>query len=149
MTHPIQIWLVLLLVLLAGCKKGTTDVPSDSKNILVYNDQGVWQESAEAVKLCLEEDGRTVRFITVAELQQTISDAGMIIFPGCNPVEVNDLFGFTGRENLRDFVRRGGGFIGIGGELTWHPIRSGSITAPLWRNRFPSFMVPLSVRFRR
>ncbi len=107
-------FLLILLLLLIGCDKSTQPDKHPDK-IAVYNGFGVWNESAVATKHCLEEAERTVDYITEGDVQQSLRGYGLIIFPGGDPLQMLSMLGYTGRQNLIDFIGSGGGFIGLGG----------------------------------
>ncbi len=111
----IGIFLTSLLTV-PGCYKDDDDDDDGviSDTIAVYNGDGVWDVSATAIQLCLENAGREVKLLDASAFQQGLRNYGVVIIGEGDPEEISDALGYTGRQNILNLVSRGGGYIGLG-----------------------------------
>ncbi|MBF0343667.1 MAG: hypothetical protein HQL06_05475 [Nitrospirae bacterium] len=121
----IRISTILLLTLFIVIV-GVIAVPSDSwsltgADVAIYNDTyyslgGTWPNGITAIKAMLSYFGYTYEDVTPTDIN-TISNLNslykMIIFGGGWAGGYNTYVGFSGFENIRNFVNNGGAYFGI------------------------------------
>lgn len=107
-------FLVAVSVLLAGCGADETD-PIDYTNVIgVYNGDGAYDDHVDAMLAALDSLGRDAETFSAEDAQRGLDDFAMVIFGAGNPRIMVDVIGFTGRQNVRRLVDRGGGYLGLG-----------------------------------
>lgn len=112
----------LLALLFAACGKvqpivdaTRTSVP-DKTRIALYSDQGVWDESVQAAENMFRWMGYQVERVDADFINRTGLDGfAILVIPGGDMYQYSQDLSPTGKENIKDFVRAGGGYIGICG----------------------------------
>ncbi len=107
----------LLLLTLPGCGEdgGGTNPDGNTRHVAIYRGTGVEDLSAQRVKTALDSMGVSSEFVVESDIQASLADFGLIVFPGGDPLEMNRFLGVTGRSNIALLLSSGGGFIGLGG----------------------------------
>lgn len=106
-----------LLPVLPGCGEdgGGTDPNGNLRHVAIYRGTGVEEISAQRVKTTLDSMGVSSEYVVESDIQASLADFGLIVFPGGDPLEMNRFLGVTGRSNIALLLSSGGGFIGLGG----------------------------------
>jgi glutamine amidotransferase-like uncharacterized protein len=82
-----------------------------------YNDYGVWPDGVTAIKNMLKTLGRTCEEISDSDLNYSTQDFSnlykVILFPGGYAYWYNYFITKAGKERIRNFVKNGGGYLGI------------------------------------
>lgn len=108
---PVSILLIALL-LPTGCSHENPELPT----IGLYSGRGADEECVQATRNMLEWMGYSVR-----EIEPRFVHAGMldqldaVCFPGGNMYQYAEELSSDGKDRIRDFVRAGGGYLGICG----------------------------------
>jgi glutamine amidotransferase-like uncharacterized protein len=104
------LWLLMLDTAWAEETKKT-----DAIRVAIYSGTGVTPGDAEQVKTCLPTSkGFDVTLITAKEIGKADLDKfDVLIHPGGSGSGQAKALGDDGRERVRQFVRRGGGYVGI------------------------------------
>jgi glutamine amidotransferase-like uncharacterized protein len=97
-----------------GCDKSVS--PKLSADIALYSDKGVWDESVTAATKMFEWMGRSVALVNADYINNSsLDDFSIICFPGGDMYQYAQDISGAGKEKVRNFVRSGGGYIGICG----------------------------------
>jgi Biotin-protein ligase, N terminal len=107
--------LVSSLLLFVGCPTDIDDPVDHNDPIGIYNGDGSWSEFSTAVAAALDSLGRDIEFFDETDAQSGLDGLSMVVFSGGDPLQMAAALGFTGRENIKQLVRDGGGFLGLGG----------------------------------
>ncbi len=88
-------------------------VPQTTK-VALYSGKGSTEGSVTAIKSLLTEAGCFCREMDVADIRSdSLSDFDLIVVPGGLSNEMADALGKEGCNEIRQFVRNGGGYVGI------------------------------------
>jgi glutamine amidotransferase-like uncharacterized protein len=104
----------LLAISIASCQCSSTE--EKSATVALYSDHGVWDSSLIAATNMFEWMGYTVAVVDA----EYINDVGLDNFrvlcvPGGDMYQYSQDISAVGKEHIRDFVKNGGGYIGICG----------------------------------
>lgn len=113
---------LLLPLLFVACEKGQPSVDvtpqhaSSKAFMAIYSGQGTWEESVQAAEQMFEWMGYQVERVD-AEFINSGSFEGFttLVIPGGDMYQYAQDISPTGKENIREFVNTGGGYIGICG----------------------------------
>lgn len=104
----------LLPVLMASCQ--CSSIEEKSATIALYSDHGVWDSSVTAATNMFEWMGYTVELVDAGYInEQGLDNFKILCIPGGDMYEYSQDISSEGKEHIRDFVRSGGGYIGICG----------------------------------
>jgi len=89
--------------------------PADKKaDIAVYLDRGVWDEGTHAVKKMLEWMNYSVEYVDASTINEVGLDKYRVLcIPGGDMYDYSQDISAKGKENIKNFVRDGGGYVGI------------------------------------
>jgi glutamine amidotransferase-like uncharacterized protein len=94
----------------------TESVPSNLKAVALYSDRGAWNESIAALKEMFQWMNRSVELVGADEINGGALDRYSILcMPGGDMYEYSKDLTPRGKEKIRDFILRGGGYMGICG----------------------------------
>ncbi len=90
--------------------------PPKKADVAIYADRGTWEDSVRAIQEMFRWMNYTVETVSA----EYINDNGLgafriLCFPGGNMYDYAQDISSKGKENIRDFVHDGGGYIGICG----------------------------------
>ena len=112
---------------------------SPSGDIALYSDNGAWEESILATKNMFEWMGYEVSLIDAEDINaEALDNFRIVCIPGGDMYQYSQDISSRGKENIRDFIRDGGAYIGIcgGGNFAGEKV--------IWRgNELP--MTPLGL----
>lgn len=82
--------------------------------MLVFQDLGANDSGPENLRRCLDSAEFTFRRVKGIEIREgALDEADVLIQPGGSGSKQAEALGEAGREKVRDFVRRGGGYVGV------------------------------------
>jgi len=86
-------------------------------HVVLYNGRGVSQAGFEPALAAFEADPRfDAQVLSASELrEQPLPIPGVVVFMGGSGTRQGQALGEQGRERVREFVRRGGGYVGVCG----------------------------------
>ena len=91
-------------------------LPKETGVIALYSDRGVWEESVTACEKMFEWMNFTVQLVDSDDINNNrLSDFSILCVPGGNMYQYAQDISPAGIEKIRDFIRNGGGYIGICG----------------------------------
>lgn len=132
------LFMLLLQVFAIGCveDEGLDDILG--RKVAVLNGFGVWDSSAVAIQHCLEDAGFDVIMLDEVDFQKSLDSVGVMVIGAGNPLDIAAGLSFPGRERIRNLVRRGGGYVGLG---------AGAFLAAdsMVFNQFPSIETPIGL----
>jgi len=101
-------------------KLGTASLPiatqTEVESVALYSGEGTWDESVRAAGRLFESAGYSVTFLGPEEVNNSSLDRfAVICVPGGHMYQYAQDISIAGKENIRRFVRDGGGYIGICG----------------------------------
>lgn len=117
-THAIR-WIITSLCLLCAMQHQPTSGAEPAKKpiirVALYADKGATMKSLpEVLKSLPESAGFEVTKVTAAEIRSgVLAKCDVLICPGGSGSGEGENLGQEGRERIREFVKGGGGFIGI------------------------------------
>lgn len=90
-------------------------VPIKAQNVLIYSDDGTWQDGIIALEHFFEEQGVSTRRLYAADLNSDNwnKDADAILFPGGYAYNYQLAISLEAVDEIRDYVSNGGAYIGI------------------------------------
>jgi glutamine amidotransferase-like uncharacterized protein len=104
----------LLLVLMANCQ--CSSIEEKSAIVALYSDGGVWDSSVTAATNMFEWMGYTVELVDAGYINDVgLDNFKILCVPGGNMYEYSQDISLNGKEHIKDFVKNGGGYIGICG----------------------------------
>jgi glutamine amidotransferase-like uncharacterized protein len=108
----LSIFVALLPVSTARSEGGK---PSRPLRVAIFNGDGVSKEAPAQVKACLPEpEDFVVQNVTAKEIRSgALEKFDVIIHPGGSGSGQAKSLGEEGRSKVREFVKRGGGFVGV------------------------------------
>ncbi len=109
-------WFCMFCLLLPfiGCQNDKN--AEKSATIALYSDQGAWDESVRALKNMFQWMNYSVALIDADYLNERgLSTFRVLCIPGGDMYQYSQDISSVGKEAIRDFVRNGGGYIGICG----------------------------------
>ncbi len=84
--------------------------------IALYSDTGVWEESVAAAQKMLQWIGYTATLVNADYINyKGLDEFTVLCVPGGDMYQYSQDISSTGLENIRNFVRNGGGYVGICG----------------------------------
>ena len=87
---------------------------SQSIRVAIYSGKGVVAGSLTTIKNIINTEGYDVQELDIQSIRnRKLSDYDLIVVPGGLSNEMAEALGSDGREAIRQFVRSGGGYIGI------------------------------------
>jgi glutamine amidotransferase-like uncharacterized protein len=87
-----------------------------TKVVALYSDHGTWNDSVIAAQRMFEWMGSTVMLKDSESIDDgTFRDCSILCVPGGDIYQYANDISSSGKESIRDFVRNGGGYIGICG----------------------------------
>lgn len=90
--------------------------PDVSADIALYSDKGAWDNSVTAATKMFEWMGKSVVLVDADYINNnSLDDFSIICFPGGDMYQYSRDISASGKEKVREFVRSGGGYIGICG----------------------------------
>jgi len=108
MNQPACRWLTLILLLLG------LNVIADPIRVAVYKDKGAGRSVSDLMKALALEPDLKVSTVTAEDIRGgALSRYDVVIHPGGSGGGQGRQLGEKGREDVRDFVRKGGGYLGI------------------------------------
>jgi len=116
MRNKIEIGLVTMTMILTSIVFVPSQVEAGSvANVLVYTGRGSWDDGITAFENFCDWKGLSYyecddRYI---ETNSLVGKFDVIYFPGGNAYQYNRWINSDGKENIRDFVSSGGGYLGI------------------------------------
>jgi len=107
--------LLLLPLLLTGCtKRGYS--PVHRPIIALYSDRGCWEESVQSAEKMFQWMGCMVRLVNADYINnQGLDNFSILCVPGGDMYQYAQDISAGGKENIKNFLRHGGGYIGICG----------------------------------
>lgn len=90
-------------------------VPIKAQNVLIYSDDGTWQDGIIALEHFFEEQGVSTQRLYAADLNSDNwnKDADAILFPGGYAYNYQLAISLEAVDEIRDYVSNGGAYIGI------------------------------------
>ncbi len=117
--NGMNITMALLLVLfLASCSQAEparrhTATP---ETVALYSDEGCWSESVQAAERMFQWMGYTVTLVNADYIKNgRLDNSNILCVPGGDMYQYAQSLSPEGMENIRGFIRNGGGYIGICG----------------------------------
>lgn len=106
----------LILTFSSGCDKVQPVNSGEGIVAGIYTGPGVWDPSVRAMFAALRSFGLPVDSVSASMIVHgDLSRFIMVVFPGGDPHRYSEDLGPIGRGEMRLFVARGGGFLGVGG----------------------------------
>jgi glutamine amidotransferase-like uncharacterized protein len=104
MKHLISIFILLSVI-----------VPIKAQNVLIYSDDGAWEDGIVALENFFEEQGVSTQRIYATDLNSDNwnKDADAILFPGGYAYNYQLAISLEAIDEIRDYVSSGGAYIGI------------------------------------
>jgi hypothetical protein len=94
------------------CKQRAITV--EKINVAIYVGSGVASDSVETIKILLKKDNYSCSDVSANNIRNgDLSHSDVLIVPGGLSNEMADALGNDGREEIRRFVKDGGGYVGI------------------------------------
>ena len=88
----------------------------EAADIALYSDEGCWDESVQALEKMFEWMGYTVTRVDADYINnEGINNFKIMCVPGGDMFQYSQDISSKGKENIKDFIRNGGGYIGICG----------------------------------
>ena len=90
-------------------------VPTKAQNVLIYSDDGAWEDGIVALEHFFEEQGVSTQRIYATDLNSDNwnRDADAILFPGGYAYNYQLAISLEAVDEIRDYVSSGGAYIGI------------------------------------
>lgn len=106
---------LLLLSVVVILAVNQLSVPTDKNvDIAVYADRDVWDESVLAVRKMFEWMNYSVEYVSAKDINEIgLNKYRVFCVPGGNMYSYSQDLSPKGKENIRNFVRDGGGYLGI------------------------------------
>jgi len=107
-------WLFIFLSLLfvTHCQ----DTQDKSGDVALYSDQGTWDESVQAAEKMFQWMGYTVALVNADYINNRgLYSFSILCIPGGNMYQYGQNISLIGKESIKNFIRNGGGYIGICG----------------------------------
>lgn len=91
--------------------------PTDTKQVVaLYSDRGTWNESVIALKNMFQWTNQIVQIIDARYInERELNDFSIICFPGGDMYQYSQDITSLGKEKIRNFIRNGGGYLGVCG----------------------------------
>ncbi len=115
MRRPVR-WslLFLLFTLIIHCRSPQS--PDKSADVALYSDRGTWEESVQAAEKMFQWMGYRVELVKADYINRNgLNRFRILCVPGGNMYYYSQDISPQGKENIRSFIRNGGGYIGICG----------------------------------
>lgn len=114
------IWLFILslLLLTTNCRNSIelNKTVDSIATIAIYSDQGVWEESVKATRKMFQWMGYEVELIDANYInKKELDNFEILCFPGGDMFQYPQDISSEGKDDIRNFVSDGGGYIGICG----------------------------------
>ena len=119
---------LLLLLFLVGCAQTKPDgrhtatptdevvATPDASIVALYSDQGTWEESVQAAGKMFQWMGYTVSLVNADHISNVgLDNFSILCIPGGDMYQYAQDISSGGKENVKNFIRNGGGYIGICG----------------------------------
>jgi glutamine amidotransferase-like uncharacterized protein len=103
----------LLLLLAVRCKSPLA--PENTVDIALYAGDGASEISTQAANNMFQWMGYTVSLVEGEDFDKGLDHFRLLCFPGGDMYQYGQSISSDGKENIRDFIRSGGGYIGICG----------------------------------
>jgi glutamine amidotransferase-like uncharacterized protein len=119
-TKRMMIWLCVSLslsfiavLLYTGCNPA----PREKKAVVaLYSDLGTWEESVQAAERMFQWMNYTIALVDADYINtKGLEDFSALCIPGGNMYQYAQDISLNGMDNIKNFVRNGGGYIGICG----------------------------------
>ena len=106
----------LLILLTSQCQNQSQPDVTSEADIALYSDRGVWPESVQAAEKMFEWMGYSTERIDADDIKSgVLTYFKLLCVPGGNMYNYAEDLSSEGVENIRSFVRDGGGYVGICG----------------------------------
>jgi glutamine amidotransferase-like uncharacterized protein len=106
----VYVFAVCVILVTCGC-----NMPG-KVSVAIYVDEGTWDESVTACRAMVEWMGYSVSFIDANDINtKVLSDFKILCIPGGDMYQYAQDISPEGKEAVRQFIRSGGGYIGICG----------------------------------
>lgn len=136
---------LLLLLFLAGCvqpkpEDSHTATPEPNVQfVALYSGKGTWEESVQAAEKMFQWMGYKVALVNADYINnEGLDNFSILVIPGGNMYQYSQDISSEGNENIKNFIRNGGCYIGICGGAYF------ASEKVIWQgNRLP--MTPLGV----
>lgn len=117
------IWLLIFLLPLLitnckGLKESNKSVAEIEKipTIAIYSDKGTWEDSVKATKKMFQWMGYESKLINADSInKKELDNFKILCIPGGDMYQYAQDISSEGKENIRNFISNGGGYIGICG----------------------------------
>lgn len=110
---------IIILIALASHNPPPEDdlhPPEKTSLVALYSDRGTWDESVQAVEKMFQWMDYTVELVNADYINNKgLDDFLILCIPGGDMYQYVQDLSSRGRENIRNFIRDGGGYIGICG----------------------------------
>ena len=119
----LTIWLLIFLLplLIINCK-GLKELDKSAEKIekiptiAIYSDKGTWEESVKAAEKMFQWMGYEVELIDANYInKKELDNFEILCFPGGDMFQYAQDISLEGKDDIRNFVSDGGGYIGICG----------------------------------
>lgn len=109
-------WILLFLLILIQIGCNNPSEPVQSYDVAIYADNGTWNKSVIASKNMFEWMGLSVRIIEADFINTNrLNEFKILCFPGGDMYQYSLDISIQGKENIREFIKNGNGYIGICG----------------------------------
>lgn len=126
--HIIPLWLIAILSVSGIClgvlayhvwQRQVIDasrLPDKNAVVALYSDLGAWEESVQAAEKMFQWINCTVELVNADYINNKgLDNFSILCIPGGNMYQYAQDISSKGRENIKNFIRNGGGYIGICG----------------------------------
>jgi len=120
--HVILIFVLISIIFVSGCinqeiEKDTSQSPPDKSIIIaLYSDQGADEGCIQATRSMFEWMGYTVTLVKADYINnEGLGNFSILCIPGGDMYQYSQDISSEGKENIRNFIREGGSYIGICG----------------------------------
>jgi glutamine amidotransferase-like uncharacterized protein len=106
-------WIPLLLTAVIAASPALAE---DEATIALFDGRGVWDDSATATKSMLHWMGYSPYLIDAGLIERgDLAHYDLLFIPGSDMFKIAEDISDAGKENIREFIRNGGGYVGVCG----------------------------------
>lgn len=105
----LRMQIVVLLLCITRCNSVQV------ADVALYSDNGCWDESIQALESMFAWMGYGVTQVDAAYINKNIDAFKILCIPGGDMYQYSQDISAVGKENIRDFIKNGGAYIGICG----------------------------------